>query len=155
MTKRKAQKASRRYDVLRAVRRNERATLRELMEMTGLASTSVVAYHLDQLEKEGLLKRDRKKARGIHAGDEQRPPAQPAPKYSPENYEKKAAAGRKTRQFNGGAFTGKKSKAKADREQELIEAVVLKAQARAGSSVDVMRNEHVVRLDGLRASRLG
>lgn len=159
---RKAHKESRRYDVLRAVRCNPRASLRELMEMTGLSSTSVVAYHLDQLEKEGLLKRDHRKARAIYLSDDQPkriekpgPKAQAVPLYSPENYEKKAAAGRKTRANSGGAFTGKKSKEKATAEQKRIDEVVRKAKARRGSTVDVVHSDHVIRLDGLRASRLG
>ncbi|MDR1997518.1 MAG: HTH domain-containing protein [Candidatus Margulisbacteria bacterium] len=37
---------------------NDPLTIRELQEALGLSSTSVVAHHIKQLEKKGLLKRD-------------------------------------------------------------------------------------------------
>jgi SOS-response transcriptional repressor LexA len=142
---RKVRKDGHRYDVLRAVTRDPRASLRELMKETGLRSTSVVAYHLDQLEKEGLIRRDHRKARGIYVNDGQRPPSEHAPKDSPENYAKKVEAGRKSRANSGGAFTGRKAKQKTLAEQARIDAVVKKAQERealgrgAGGGTDVIR----------------
>ena len=40
-------------------------SIREIGEKTGISSTSVVNYYLDQLEKMGLIERDRKVSRGV------------------------------------------------------------------------------------------
>jgi repressor LexA len=40
-------------------------SIREIGERTGISSTSVVNYYLDQLEKKGLIERDRKISRGV------------------------------------------------------------------------------------------
>jgi len=40
-------------------------SIREIGEKTGITSTSVVNYYLDQLEKRGLIERDRKISRGV------------------------------------------------------------------------------------------
>ena len=40
-------------------------SIREIGEMTGITSTSVVNYYLDQLEKLGMIERDRKISRGV------------------------------------------------------------------------------------------
>ncbi len=40
-------------------------SIREIGERTGISSTSVVNYYLDQLEKMGLIERDRKISRGV------------------------------------------------------------------------------------------
>ncbi|HUE97831.1 MAG TPA: transcriptional repressor LexA [Anaerolineales bacterium] len=40
-------------------------SIREIGEKTGISSTSVVNYYLDQLEKRGLIQRDRKISRGV------------------------------------------------------------------------------------------
>ena len=40
-------------------------SIREIGEKTGISSTSVVNYYLDQLEKMGKIERDRKISRGV------------------------------------------------------------------------------------------
>jgi len=40
-------------------------SIREIGEKTGISSTSVVNYYLDQLEKNGMIERDRKISRGV------------------------------------------------------------------------------------------
>src|SRR5512139_3060173 len=40
-------------------------SIREIGEKTGISSTSVVNYYLDQLEKDGYIQRDRKISRGV------------------------------------------------------------------------------------------
>lgn len=40
-------------------------SIREIGEKTGISSTSVVNYYLDQLEKKGMIQRDRKISRGV------------------------------------------------------------------------------------------
>lgn len=40
-------------------------SIREIGEKTGISSTSVVNYYLDQLEKLGMIERDRKISRGV------------------------------------------------------------------------------------------
>jgi repressor LexA len=40
-------------------------SIREIGEKTGISSTSVVNYYLDQLEKRGMIQRDRKISRGV------------------------------------------------------------------------------------------
>src|SRR5512138_492854 len=40
-------------------------SIREIGEKTGISSTAVVNYYLDQLEKRGMIERDRKISRGI------------------------------------------------------------------------------------------
>ena len=40
-------------------------SIREIGEETGISSTSVVNYYLDQLEKMGFIERDRKISRGV------------------------------------------------------------------------------------------
>jgi repressor LexA len=40
-------------------------SIREIGEKTGISSTSVVNYYLDQLEKRGLIQRDRRISRGV------------------------------------------------------------------------------------------
>ena len=42
-------------------------SIREIGEQTGISSTSVVNYYLDQLEKLGYIKRDRHISRGVVA----------------------------------------------------------------------------------------
>ena len=44
-------------------------SIREIGEQTGISSTSVVNYYLDQLEKLGYIKRDRHISRGVVATD--------------------------------------------------------------------------------------
>ena len=48
-------KSNKRFEVLAALRQNPRASYRELMAATGLRSISSVAYHLKQLEEDGLI----------------------------------------------------------------------------------------------------
>ncbi len=54
-------------DVLQSYQRENRypPSIREIGEKTGISSTSVVNYYLDQLEKKGLIHRDRKISRGV------------------------------------------------------------------------------------------
>jgi repressor LexA len=44
-------------------------SIREIGEKTGISSTSVVNYYLDQLEKKGLIERDRKISRGVRVAN--------------------------------------------------------------------------------------
>ncbi len=44
-------------------------SIREIGEKTGISSTSVVNYYLDQLEKKGLIERDRKISRGVRVSN--------------------------------------------------------------------------------------
>ena len=46
-------------------RTNIPPSIREIGEKTGITSTSVVNYYLDQLEKKGMIERDRKISRGV------------------------------------------------------------------------------------------
>lgn len=152
----KTRTGSRRYDVLAAVRENPRASMRELCEMTGLKSTSVVSYHLDQLEKEGALVREHNTARGIYLGSDQPkriakrgPKAQSCPKYSDENYSKKAAAGRKGR----GVSAGTAMKRNLDLEAR-IEAIGRRNDQLVVDH-DVINGKQVLRLSDLRACKVG
>ena len=54
-------------DFLRAYQSENKypPSIREIGEKTGISSTSVVNYYLDQLEKRGLIERDRKISRGV------------------------------------------------------------------------------------------
>ena len=52
-------------------------SIREIGEMTGITSTSVVNYYLDQLEKLGKIERHRKISRGVHVS---------APAYSADMF---------------------------------------------------------------------
>ena len=54
-------------DFLREYQRTNKypPSIREIGEKTGISSTSVVNYYLDQLEKRGLIERDRKISRGV------------------------------------------------------------------------------------------
>jgi repressor LexA len=54
-------------EFLQAYQRENRypPSIREIGEKTGISSTSVVNYYLDQLEKKGLIHRDRKISRGV------------------------------------------------------------------------------------------
>lgn len=54
-------------DFLKAyqIENNYPPSIREIGENTGISSTSVVNYYLDQLEKMGLIERDRKISRGV------------------------------------------------------------------------------------------
>ncbi len=54
-------------DFLQEYQRENRypPSIREIGEKTGISSTSVVNYYLDQLEKRGLIQRDRKISRGV------------------------------------------------------------------------------------------
>src|SRR5512145_3378467 len=54
-------------DFLQVYQRENRypPSIREIGEKTGISSTSVVNYYLDQLEKRGLIERDRKISRGV------------------------------------------------------------------------------------------
>lgn len=40
-------------------------SIREIGKQTGISSTSVVNYYLNQLEEEGYIERDRKISRGV------------------------------------------------------------------------------------------
>lgn len=54
-------KLSRKHqDLLRAIRKNPNATLRELQEVIGANSTSVVDYYLTKMMARGLLKKNDK-----------------------------------------------------------------------------------------------
>ncbi len=44
-------------------------SIREIGEKTGISSTSVVNYYLDQLEKKGMIERDRKISRGVRVSN--------------------------------------------------------------------------------------
>lgn len=58
-------KSNRRWEVLEAITKNERASVRELCEMTGIKSPSNVWYHLHKLEEDGAIIR-KDGARGIY-----------------------------------------------------------------------------------------
>lgn len=60
------------YDfiVLYVARNNYSPCIREMCEDTGIPSTSVVNYYLDQLEKMGKIQRQRKISRGISIVDQ-------------------------------------------------------------------------------------
>lgn len=61
-------KGTRRFDVLNALRENERASIRELCEMTGMAPSNLW-YHLHELEREGYIINNHGKARNIRIVD--------------------------------------------------------------------------------------
>jgi len=54
-------------DFLQEYQRENRypPSIREIGNKTGISSTSVVNYYLDQLEKKGMIERDRKISRGV------------------------------------------------------------------------------------------
>lgn len=47
-------------------------TYREMMKATGIKSESAIGYHLDMLERDGLIERKREIARGIRIPDKTR-----------------------------------------------------------------------------------
>lgn len=54
--------------------------IRQLQAATGLKSTSAVFYHLDRLQRAGLIRLDRFKSRGIEVvGGSWSPPPGPTP----------------------------------------------------------------------------
>ena len=55
------------YDIIKQYIEEHRypPTLREIGNRVGLSSTSNVRYHIDELEKLGMLKREKGVARGI------------------------------------------------------------------------------------------
>lgn len=57
--------------VLKAIRKDPRISYRELMERCGLASTSVVYYHIGKLERAGYVTK-RPGSRGLYIGDRSR-----------------------------------------------------------------------------------
>lgn len=137
---------NRRYAVLAAIRANPRASIRELMEVTGLSSTSVVVYQMKKLEEEGFIQRERYMARSIYLTG--RSHSKSCPKDSRENYVKKAAAGRKGRGKN--AFQAKKSSTLEERIDRIVRRAS-EASNNAGSSVDVIRvNTSIWRVKGAR-----
>ena len=76
----------RRYDVLAAIRKNERASLRDLCDATGIKAPSQVHKYLDLLEADGLIWRQ-EGARGIHLG--KRPSKLPPRSRKPRGRRKK------------------------------------------------------------------
>lgn len=48
-------------------------SIREIGEKTGISSTSVVNYYLEQLEKQGYIQRDRRISRGVRLASPQAP----------------------------------------------------------------------------------
>ena len=57
--------ASRDDAIVAYLRANPAPTIREIGMAVGIGSTAVVAYHLEALERRGVVKRDRQVARGI------------------------------------------------------------------------------------------
>jgi len=54
-----------RYEVLAAIREDPRASYQELMERTHLHTVSAIAYHVERLIAEGLLRREPRLARSL------------------------------------------------------------------------------------------
>lgn len=50
-------------------------TIREIMDVTGISSTSVVDYNLDALARDGCITRNREVSRGIRLTPDAREPA--------------------------------------------------------------------------------
>lgn len=146
-------KSNNRFEVLEAIRRFKSdhgysPSMRDLMEMTGISSLSVVKYYLDQLEMDGLIRRDRNIARSIEIGNF---PAKPA---SAKKFRlvittdvKKMTAGKQGKGVN--AFTPRKTK-RTDKLQERIDMVVAQAKAKeGGAGYDVIQHDpHRLRLGG-------
>jgi len=67
--------STRQYEVLKAIKEHRARygfspTLRELMNITGISSTSVIAYYIRTLEREGLVVRVPNIARSIELTDQ-------------------------------------------------------------------------------------
>ena len=146
-------RSQRRYDILKAIRANPRATLRELAAETGIKSQSNIAYHLRILEQEGLIHRPKRLARAISLPGMKR--VGKGRKYnSQETRAKKSAAGRKTR-----LVIESVGKLKRDPNLEKrIDAVVAKALRNDNDhSMDVVNSYHSLKFhsSGLKVTKLG
>lgn len=145
---------TRHYDVLEAIRvyKNDHGfspSMRNLMDITGIKSLSLISYYLDRLEEEGLIRREKNVSRSIEVmessviGNSSKKFSLKLHqidqcKHSNEQLNKKrAAAARKYKPV--GAFVPRKTK-KTDKLQARIEMVVALAreQGHLGTGRDVV-----------------
>lgn len=111
-------KGHRREDVLNALRENERASIRELCEMTGMVSSNVW-YHLHELEREGKIINNHGKARSIRIVD--------VVKRMKQEASQKMSIARRKVALKSQMERAQKSKSRLS-EAERIELVAAKAQ---------------------------
>jgi hypothetical protein len=143
-------KGNRRYQVLAAIKRNRRATYRDLCHACGIKSTSHLHYYLRQLKEEGLILWEPKLARSITLpGEEPIVRMDPRKNNNQATRAKKSAAGRKSR------ILEMKQTQKDPDLQRRIEAIGLREDARKalGAGLDVVRD--YPRGFTLRATRIG
>lgn len=125
-------KHARRYDLLAAIRKNERANLRELARTLGLRAPSAIYYLLNQLEDENLIWRS-EGTRNIHLG--------PRPADQPKRAERKRHETRTPiREKKHDDNLRLRSSGKSDPGlQSRIDGVVAKAAAaKSGHTLDVV-----------------
>ena len=155
MGRREGYRGDMQYIVLAAIQKNPRVSLRDLMEITGLRSTSAVSHHLQTLEADGLIDREARLSRSINlrtpTGTVERKDRRK--NNSPVTRAKKSAAARKGKILEKGpggidAATWKRIEKIGKRED---------ARKKKAHSTDVM-NEYrgsQFRVDGLVCTKLG
>lgn len=125
---------SKRYEVLAEIRKDPHASYQELMERTYLHTVSAVAYHVDRLIAEGLLRKEPRLARSLEV-------CSPSTSFrakvidqrkrnSAKTCEKKQAVGQQGRGTS--ATIAKQRTARKLKEWERIEMVVRMAMAGSG-----------------------
>ena len=140
----RTQKRNRRMEVLAAARQDPRASIRELAEICKMSATNIY-YYLNQLEREGLLRRQKYISRGINRGRKSHFDDQ-------ATREKKSAAGRKTKRVLESVGSFKKDPDL----QKRIDKVVADALEK-DHSIDVINDHRHLKFhsSGLKCYRLG
>jgi len=134
-------KLYRRYELLEEIRKDTRASIRELCEAMGIRAPSQIHGLLRELEEEGLIAREPHLARSIQIGGAQRARSEMKERhYAISKNKKLVAAGKKGRAaMSGGSaearLTGKE---KESRLQARIDAIARRAEQ--GTDVDVMND---------------
>jgi len=159
-------KLYRRYELLEKIRKDPRASIRELCEAMGIRAPSQIHSLLRELEEEGLIAREPRLARSIQIGGVRRAKSEMKARHYAQHYaqhcaiskaedvvtrktkvstylaktKKLVAAGKKRRaaMSGGSASSSLTSKEKERRLQDRIDAIARRSEQ--GLGVDVMND---------------
>ena len=137
-------KLYRRYELLEEIRKDPRASIRELCEAMGIRAPSQIHGLLRELEEEGLIAREPHLARSIQIGGAQRARSEMKARHYAQHCAISKAEDVVTRKTKVSTYLAKTkdssltSKEKESRLQARIDAIARRAEQ--GTDVDVMND---------------
>ena len=140
-------KLYRRYELLAEIRKDPRASIRELCDVMGIRAPSQVHSLLRKLEEEGVIVREPRLARSIQIGGERRAKTEMKARH--------VALTIRNKKRQTEPVQPKAKKQTPDQLEAAIERVVQEARARENAGVDVLNDFRRSMRGAIKAVKVG